>query len=58
MTRLQLMRSMIELNEKNQNRKLGFWKKAYGVMLMSFQSKKTLASNEFKLRAWVINKED
>lgn len=55
MNKIQLMKSMIALNEQMQNRKLGFFEKAYGVMLMTFQSTKTLTKNEFKLRAYVIN---
>ena len=55
MKRIKLMKSMIALNEQMQSRKLGFFEKAYGVILMSLQSTKTLSQNEFKLKAYVIN---
>jgi len=57
MSRIELMKSMINLNERNNNRKLGLGEKVWGIILMSLQTKKQLEGAEFKLRAWVLNKE-
>ena len=57
MNRIQLMKSMIALNERIQNRKLGFGEKVYGIFRMAIQSKKALAGAEFNLRAYAVNKE-
>ena len=58
MTRIQLMKSMIALNEQCNKRKLSLGEKIYGVIRMSLQSKKQLEGAEFKLRAWVMNREE
>jgi len=55
MTKFQLMQSMIELNEALNNRRLGFFEKAYGYMCMIVQSKAKLTKAEFSLRAFVVN---
>ena len=55
MTKLELMQSMVELNEALNNRRLGFFEKAYGYMCMIVQSKAELTKAEFSLRAYFVN---
>ena len=55
MTKLELMQSMVELNEALNNRRLGFFEKAYGYMCMIVQSKAELTKVEFSLRAHFVN---
>lgn len=55
MTKFQLMRSMVDLNEALQNRRLGFFEKAYGYMCMSVQSTTKLTKAESSLREFFVN---
>ena len=55
MTRIQLMKSMIVLNEKLNGRKLSPFEKLQGIVLMTLQSKAKLTKAEFSLRAYVNN---
>ena len=58
MTRIELMKSMIKMNEALQNRRLSFFEKAVGVVIMSVQSKQELTEAEFSLRAFFVNQEE
>ena len=57
MTRIELMKSMISLNERCNNRKISLGEKIWGIIVMCLQTKKQLTGAEFKLRAFVINQE-